>query len=115
MKHTSRHIDVPIEIHEVSFGPAVGVVKGTATCYYEPGDPGVRTFPNGDPGYPPDGPTCEVVGIEVVFQADPVSPRHGEIKYDIGLDEFMAMFGSEEIANIEEKAIEIGIEEDAYL
>lgn len=28
---------------------------------YVPGDPGVRTFPNGDPGYPPTGPDVEVV------------------------------------------------------
>ena len=28
---------------------------------YEPGDPGVHTFSNGDPGYPPSGPEIEII------------------------------------------------------
>lgn len=34
-------------------------VSGT----YSPGDPGVHTFPNGDPGYPPTGPEVDIEKI----------------------------------------------------
>lgn len=32
-------------------------------CTYRPGDPGCRTLPNGDPGYPPEAPEVEIHSI----------------------------------------------------
>lgn len=32
--------------------------------YYEAGDPGVHTFSNGDPGYPPTGSSIEIISIK---------------------------------------------------
>jgi len=31
---------------------------------YYPGDPGVRTYSNGDPGYPPSPPEFEIISVD---------------------------------------------------
>jgi hypothetical protein len=40
-------------------------VEDTCDVYFavEPGDPGVHTYPNGDPGYPPTGPEIVIRSV----------------------------------------------------
>ena len=33
---------------------------------YEPGDPGIHTYPNGDPGVPGTGPSVQITAIRVL-------------------------------------------------
>lgn len=44
---------------------------------YAPGDPGVHTFANGDPGYPPTGPDVEIV-YALVEDGDELGDTFGE-------------------------------------
>lgn len=48
---------------------------------YTPGDPGCRTLPNGDPGYPGTGPAVEWLTARLILshgQESPVSHRYGD-------------------------------------
>lgn len=46
--------EYPLEVADWAGSPVF--IKYT----YSPGDPGIHTFPNGDPGYPPTGPEIEI-------------------------------------------------------
>ena len=51
------------------------------TVNYTPGDPGVRTLKNGDPGYPPTGPEVEIeeIGVDDPHEwAEWIDPDDGE-------------------------------------
>ena len=39
-------------------------IEVEVTGTYTKGDPGLRTYPNGDPGYPPDSPSFDVEKVE---------------------------------------------------
>ena len=43
--------------------------------YYTPGDPGVYTYSNGDPGYPPSPPELEIYKIEFTGK-DSIGKHH---------------------------------------
>ena len=45
------------------------------TFYYTPGDPGVYTYSNGDPGYPPSPPELEIYKIEFTGK-DTIGKHH---------------------------------------
>jgi len=42
------------------------LAEGSIDCDVDPGDPGVRTFSNGDPGYPPTAASAEATGCSMI-------------------------------------------------
>lgn len=51
---------------------------------FEPGDPGVHTLRNGDPGYPPTGDSLEVTSV-MLTRPDELGVDLTEILADLGL------------------------------
>ena len=62
-------VDVPFT-HSIEYNGEPAELDGTLQVNFIPGDPGVRTFSNGDPGYPPTPPEIEVHGCKLTVSWD---------------------------------------------